>query len=122
MAYEEALKTISYPASGDLSASQYCFVHVTGSQLAVSGVAGNPIGVLQDKPAAAGRPGSVAVEGVTKVRAGGSITVGAEVVCGASGFAYGSGTDAENTMGVALETMSAGGIFSMLLQPKGRRA
>lgn len=122
-AYEESLVPISIPASGDLSASQYCFVHMNSSQqLAVSGVAGNPLGVLQDKPAAAGRPGSVAIAGVTKVRAGGAITQGNEVVVGANGYAVAAGTDAENIMGIALETMASGGIYPMLIQPKGRRA
>lgn len=77
MAHEENLQTVGIPANADLSGSQYCFVSVNATgKLAVTGAALAADGVLQDKPAAADRPGCLGIAGVTKLRAGASFTAG----------------------------------------------
>jgi TRAP-type C4-dicarboxylate transport system permease small subunit len=72
---------VSYPASGDLSASQYFFVALnsSGQAVVVTSATQTPIGVLQNKPKAAGQMAEVVVIGVTKVVAAGTIAVGAQV-------------------------------------------
>jgi hypothetical protein len=71
-------------ATGDLSALQYQAVYltedfgvagITNSNVAAFAQAG--IGILQDDPAANGEPASVAMLGICRARAGGTITQGA---------------------------------------------
>lgn len=61
IAYEQNLTPINVPANADLSASQFCAVSINSSgNIALTAAAAAADGILQDKPAAAGRPGSVA--------------------------------------------------------------
>lgn len=115
MAREEALKCISVPANTDLSSYQYRFVTVNSSgNLALTGDGANADGVLQDKPAAAGRPGSMAIEGVTKLIASGTITAGDDIASGASGVGV-KATTGDIINARALESVSDGELFSALL-------
>jgi len=76
---------ITLPASADLSASQFCAVKVdTSGQAALAqGNAAVPdqiIGILQNKPTAAGRPAIIQINGVSKAKAGGALaTIGVKV-------------------------------------------
>jgi len=55
--YSGPAATATAPASGDLSASQYCFVTLnTSGQVAVAGAGATPVGVLKNAPNAAGDP------------------------------------------------------------------
>jgi hypothetical protein len=71
-------------ATGDLSALQYQAVYLT-EDFGVSGItnsnaaafAQSGIGILQDDPAQDGEPASVAMLGICKARAGGTIVQGA---------------------------------------------
>ena len=57
MAYEVGTKTISVPASADLSAKQFLFGTIDADgQVAVTGAGAAADGVIGDKPGAAGRP------------------------------------------------------------------
>jgi len=115
MSFEEALKTISVQASADLSADQYKFVTIeaTGGQLELVGTLGaNFVGILQDKPAAAGRPGSVGVDGSTKVLSGATIAVGDEISSSALGVAVVALTG-HYVLGIAREAAVTGDIFSV---------
>ena len=89
--YEEALRCVSVPANADLSTKQYFFVKLTNSsgvgRAAVTGDGESAIGVLQNKPDAAGETATVAFTGVSKVSAGGTITAGQPVASDASGEA-----------------------------------
>ena len=92
MALQERINPLSVPANADLSASQFCFVAVNSSgRLILPATAGDDcIGVLQDKPAAAGRAGEVALlqgSGRLKVVAGASLTPGNKVQANTSGHA-----------------------------------
>jgi len=105
MSYEEALKTISVEASDDLSADQYKIVDVdtSGQLVVVSSAGAKMIGVLQDKPAAAGRVGSVGIDGVTKVVTGATFDAGVRVYSDDAGLATGVGGAGTFSLGVAME-------------------
>lgn len=119
MSFESTLLKFSYPASADLSAKQYRFVKITSLQLAVCARGDKALGILQDKPAAAGRAGVVGFSGVTKVVLGGSVTAGNDVISDANGAGVVAASSDNNIMGVALETGASGDIIAMLLQPRG---
>lgn len=121
--FEEALTKITVPASGDLSSNQYSamVINSTGQAVLASGEGGDVVGVLQNKPDAANRAASIAVGGVTKALAAGTITRGSRVTIDATGkfVAVTSGDDW--SFGVALDTGASGSIFPMLIQPLGQR-
>lgn len=73
---------LSIPASGDLSASQYCAVTTdVNGNLALPAAGANIIGILYTKPAALGRAGAVMPKGSGRVKgkAGAAITLAAGV-------------------------------------------
>ena len=77
-------------AAADLSAKQFYFVkkNTTAGQFALCATDGEFVmGVLQDTPAAAGRPACVCAFGMTKVKAGGTLTAGDFVGTDANGKA-----------------------------------
>lgn len=111
---------IPLPAAGDLSAKQYRFVTLNSSgQIAASTRGALSCGVLQDKPAAAGRSGAVRYNGVTKIKLGGSVTAGNAIVSDANGDGVTTASSDTNYMGIALESGASGEIVAMLLQPRG---
>lgn len=88
MAFDVSPVCLSLPASADLSTKQYYLVEIANTgKVSVCNAAGEmALGVLQDKPAADGRVGQVAVAGVTKVVAGsGGIDEGDLVTTDAGG-------------------------------------
>ena len=118
MSYEENLETISIEAGSDLSAAQYLFVDVASdSQIDVVGTKGaKAIGILQDKPAAAGRPGCIAIGGVSKVECGATIAAGAEVISDDDGAALAKDAVSQFVMGTALEGGDAGEIIAIRMK------
>lgn len=89
MAFEEIISTITLEAGADLSAKQFTFVKANSSGQAVAAAAaGEPVvGVLQNKPSAAGRDASIAVGGVCKVSANEAISEGDLIATSADGQA-----------------------------------
>lgn len=83
---EQNLTTLSAPASADLSSKQYYAMKLNSSgQLATAG-AGIPIvGVLQDKPSAAGMGGAYGICGRTAVALGGTATAGSMAAVDSNG-------------------------------------
>jgi len=119
MATENLGKCISLPANGDLSAAQYYIMKVNSSgNVAACGDGQLGDGVLQDDPAAAGRPANVMVGiGVTKGVVGGAITAGNSVSSDSSGRFVASASG-DYILGKALETCTtAGQTISILWQP-----
>jgi hypothetical protein len=122
---------VSLQAGSDLSAKQFFFVTLNGStQLAVAGANVSVIGVLQDKPAAAGRSGQVRYFGITKVVAGGTIAVNDKIASDASGKAVkataasvSAGTPeplaGSYVVGIALASANSGETVSVLLTHAG---
>jgi len=103
-------------ASADLSAHQYKFVTIDGNgQVAVaSGTTDQPIGVLANKPNAAGKPCTVIVMGVCEVIAG-----AANIVAGDDIYVTATGAVDEVTtstrVGIALEDATDGDLFTALV-------
>ena len=121
MAFEEALRSVSFPAGADLSADQYKMVKVNSSgQVVLAGEGDEVTGILQDAPAASGRVACVGIAGGSKVRAGGSVTAGARFTVNSSGLAVALGSGDDYAVGIARETFASGGIYSCIIQPTGK--
>ncbi len=98
-------------AAGDLSAAQYHImrdkadgtVDITSKVNILTAV-----GVLQNKPAAANRAATIAYAGKSKIRAGGSITMGDLLTTNSSGRAATAGSG-DLVIGRALATAGADG-------------
>lgn len=131
MAYEESLRSITLNADSSLAVytnvpglpgsanpnggKQYHFVKVTGvHQCGLADADDTVIGVLQNKPQAAGNAATVGIRGVSKVIADGVLTAGTEVTVSADGQATSGGAGPK--VGVALTSAAnAGEIVSVLL-------
>lgn len=119
MARKDNQVCISLEAGQDLSAKQFFFVSVSADgQVDPTGDGAHADGVLQNKPAAAGRAAEVAIGGVVQVSCGGSVTRGGDVASDAAGEAV-DAASGDNILGTALETGSDGAIISMIFQPRG---
>jgi hypothetical protein len=116
MANEEAVVCITIEAGGDLSAGQFKFVTLAndGQVDLTASAGGEAIGVLQNKPSAAGRAATVAVYGVTKVIAGDTVAAGAKVQSDASGLAI-TAASAGHVLGVAITGGAVNEVISILL-------
>lgn len=111
MAYEQTLRSIQVAASGDLSASQFCFVTVNSSaQIALTAANAAADGVLQDKPTAAAQASQVAIGGVTKLVTGAAVTAGDRLMADASGRAI-TATSGNFVNAVALASSSGAGVI-----------
>ena len=118
MSKENSLTSISFEASADLSAAQYFFMKVTSTGVALAGNGEKSVGVLQNKPAALGREATVAINGVTKMEAGGTIAIDGDVASDAAGKAVAAATG-DQILGIALASAVNGDIFSLQLQTRG---
>lgn len=89
MATEVGTLVLTYGAGGNLSALQFCLVKLSGNKTVVSLAAATdiPIGVLQNKPDAAGKEAVVMVVGRTKIVGGATLSAGALISPGATGKA-----------------------------------
>lgn len=127
MAYEAAqIKVGQFTASADLSAKQYHFVKMSGNDTVTvcAAITDVPVGVLQNNPASGG-VAEVALLGVTKVVADGTLAAGNLIGTSADGQAdaIAAGTDTTvYLMGVAVSAASAGETTTMILNPSGRAA
>ena len=119
----------SYPdmpfeASGDLSSKQYHIVakNAVARQVFVANSDDDVIvGVLQNKPAKAGRSATVRIGGIAKVKAGAAVAAGNRVTADAMGRAIKStyaNADLVSQLGVALTAATAADQFiEVLVQP-----
>ncbi len=116
MAVEQALQSISIEAGADLSAGQYKFVQVaTDGQVDLVGSAGaDAIGVLQNKPDAAGRAAKVGFSGISKVTLGGTVAMGAKVQSDASGDAI-LAASGDHVLGTCIKGGAVGEVGEVLL-------
>lgn len=123
MAFEQSKTIITLEAAADLSAKQYYFVAVdTDGKAALTGDDGNPIGVLQNKPAA-GEAASICVYGVTKLYIGTESGLGAGYNVGCDSNSAGKVSDSGSyRLGVSLEDPTANGdVVSILFQKNGQQ-
>lgn len=100
----------SLPASADLSAAQFKFVVLdsSGDIAVVAGAGADAIGILVDKPDAAGVHGRVDTFGSTKVLAGAAITAGDKIQSGSDGRAL-TAASGDHAVGYAKESAAAAG-------------
>ena len=107
-----------YKAGGDLSDGLYKGVEISGNETVnYPDAADTPCaGVLQDKPAAAGRGARVATRGPTKAKFGATLTAGQKVYMAASGW-FGKMTSGYIPCGQVMEGANSGYIGKIDLQP-----
>jgi len=117
MATQENTTCITKKANADLSTKQYFFMKMPSAQTVdvCAAITDKAVGVLQNKPAAAGRDASIAVDGTTKVVASGVIAAGAYVAPTATGKAQ-VAASTQFPRGQAMEAAAADGdIIEILL-------
>lgn len=119
----------SFKAEQDLSAKQYYAMELSAADQVdtCDGLQDKVIGILQNKPAAAGRAAQVRILGITKWVSDGSgtaIAVGDYVGTSAAGKAIKKATNDYTVRGIALDASSADGavIRVLLLGPQPYRA
>lgn len=120
MATKEHAIAITREANADLSALQFTFVDLDANgQVGVpTGAGAMAIGVLQDKPAAAGRAAEVDVIGVTKVIAGAATAAGLDIQTTAAGLGIEALTG-DVIIGYSLtEALASGDLMEVLLISK----
>lgn len=118
-------KTISFAAGQDLSNNQFMAVGMSSDgqiDPVENGTANNPglLGILQNKPSAAGQEAEVAIGGVSKMVAGAQIDEGAwvTVVAGGRGSPVANGGTAY-VVGVCVQAASgSGAIAGVLVMPQ----
>lgn len=113
---------VTFQAAGDLSTKQFYFVKMSGAHTVdvCSAVTDKPVGVLQNKPSAAGQEAEVCVWGWTKVQAGGTVTVGTHYSIGTDNagkaVAYAPGTDTTKYLvGQPLTSGASGSLMEALI-------
>ena len=114
----------SFPAAADHTANQFKFMVVdSAGRIGLAGAGVAVDGVLQDKPNAVDRHGSLMIDGISKVFAGAvAIARGANVSSDATGRAITSATT-DYIVGRALAASAAAGeIIPVLITRPGRLA
>lgn len=119
MATDEAVQTITIPASADLSTKQYELAVIdTSGQLAILASQGaDADGVLYNDPNAAGVEGTLAFGGKVKVKYGATITAGDKLTSGADGRAE-TAASGDHVIGKAVVSGVDGDIGEMLIVSK----
>jgi hypothetical protein len=114
---------ISVPAGADLSSYQFHPLKINSSgQLAVCADGEAAAGILQNKPAAAGRAGSLRVAGESFVVAGAAITAGDELAPNASSRAH-LATSGDEVFAQALQAATGNAsIIRCVLKLRGGQA
>ena len=116
MATEQLLGSVTLPVAADYSSTgQYLFMGIDSSSRAVliASQGADAVGVLVNNPDAAGKAGTVAVAGITKVKAGATIAAGNKLTTGADGRAEVAATG-DFVIGWSVSGGADGEIISML--------
>jgi hypothetical protein len=118
MSLQQEVRSLSIPASADLSASQFCFVAIdTNGRIILPATAGDDcVGVLQDKPDAldrAGQVGMLNMSGRLKVVAGATLAPGDKVQADTSGHAI-EAASGDHVLGTVLSGGDSGEIIEIL--------
>ena len=120
MAFEEDVLDVAFSAYADLSAYQYHFVKLTADNevTVCSGATDAAIGILQNKPNAAGAVARVRVMGVSRVFTGTAGLVRALFVgTDASGHAVAKVANTNRVLGVSTATSSTLEAGTMIVFP-----
>ncbi len=110
MSLNRVIKSITRPASGDLSSNQYRIVQLDANSrvvVAVDGATPN-IGVLMNKPSAIDQAAEVAAQGsIVKLEAGAAINENDAIIAVAGGRGSATTTDDDNIVGYAITAAAA---------------
>ena len=127
MAYESAqIRFGNLTAGADLSSSQFYFVKLASATTVdvCSAITDIPIGILQNTPES-GETATIAIFGISKVSADGTLAAGNLIGTSADGQADAivAGTDTTvYVMGQAVTAASAGETSTMFLNPSNARS
>ena len=127
MAYESAqIRFGNLTAGADLSSSQFYFVKLASATTVdvCSAITDIPIGILQNTPES-GETATIAIFGISKVSADGTLAAGNLIGTSADGLADAivAGTDTTvYVMGQAVTAASAGETSTMFLNPSNARS
>lgn len=124
MAYEnQGTALVGITASGDLSANQFHFMDIdSAGQAAACGDGANAVGVLQNKPDAAGVAATIWGPGsISKVVAAETIAMGANVASDANAEAVAAATG-DYVVGKCVAGGDAAELISIFIQSTGRSA
>ena len=121
MAFSQVLHSNTFKAASDFEGAQFRIVELTSNaHEAELGALNEGYGILQNHPRS-GESSTVAVEGVSKVQAGGAVSVLDWITSAASGFALvtASGDAASRKiLGQALTDATSGSLFSMQIDKR----
>jgi len=121
MAYQNNLGCLTFPANADLSSHQFKVVELLTTGKVDLADLGKGFGVLQNIPAADGEAATVAVEGQSKVIAGGTLTVADHVRVLSGGWcvkANSGDLSGVMIMGQVLVGAASGAIGTIHLRPQ----
>jgi len=120
MSWSNRQESLTLEANADLSSHQYKIVEMLSTGNADISDLRAGFGVLQNIPES-GEAATVCIAGETRVKAGGTIAIGDSIHCVASGGWAGAVTSGTltpvNVLGVAVEGIASGGIFTMHMRP-----
>ena len=113
-----AAQEISKPANTDLSTKQWYVVDLNSSgNVAVAGAGSSFIGVLTNKPDAAGKAASVAISGQVPVIAGGTVAPADFLKIDSSGRVV-AASSGDKCIGRCMAAATVGAETEMLIQPQ----
>ena len=120
MASENTIGYLTFQAAADLSAAQYFLVKITAADTVnLAGDGELCVGVLQNKPSAAGDAATISRGGdVTKVSAGAAFAVGVKLAADANGQAV-LATTGEEVIGISKEAATAQNEIVEMVQTHG---
>lgn len=102
----------SYEAGSDFTGKNHCFVKFdVNGNITPCGAGDASIGILQDSSPKIGESGPVTLQGVCKVKLGGSVTAGGFVKSGANGVAVASAVSDTFIGAQSLQSGSSGDII-----------
>ena len=122
-AWEAGQILVTGVAGADLSEKQFRFVRISGDNTvnAISATTQAPAGVLQNDPES-GEAAAVAIAGISKVVAGGTVTAGYVVTCDSYGRVV-NATAGGYEVGIAWTgASSAGELCTIQILPSGVKA
>ncbi len=104
-------------ASADLSSYQHYGVKISADFTVAPATSAAVDGILQNKPAAAGRACQVRVSGVSKVELGGTVTAGDKATTDGNAKLIATTSDKDRIVGTFLEGGDSGDTVTMLVEP-----
>jgi len=113
--------TMPVKVDSDLSTKQYYFVDLDGTDDEVVNLvedSATPAWVLLEGVDGSSTEGesTIAIAGIVKVKASGSITAGDKITASTAGVAIVTTTDKQNYDGIAMENAASGDLFAMSIE------